>query len=374
MLKDSGVSPVVGTGPGPMTAAISSRVYASQTMAVRAVGHDNNFNLIRMIAAASVLISHASLIARGQGPEPLERWLHGTTLGTVGVYIFFAISGFFITRSYEQRHDPYDFRKARLLRLLPGLFVMCCVTVIAGAFLTTVPMSVYLPDALRYVLHNATVVSLQSRLAGVFESSPRAINGSLWTLFYEVLCYAAVFLAGLAGVLRRRWLTLPAALLFLCGYAAYGEMPLRIWLFFKLGLAFLIGGMIWIWRDRVPFSWPLAGAFVLAAVAAWWTPVFIPVMVLAISYGVLLLGYADTPSLRAYNRLGDYSYGIYIYAFPIQQLAAHLGARDPWSNVLVALPLTFCCAALSWALVEKPTQALGRRKPAARGETNKVSE
>ena len=99
---------------------------------------------------------------------------------------------------------------------------------------------------------------------------------------------------------------------------------------------------------------------VVLAVLAHGSPVAEVLFVLALSYGVLWLGLAQMPSLLAYNRLGDYSYGIYIYAFPLQQLAASMGAVTPLSNMAVAFPLTLICAVLSWHLVEKPALRLVR--------------
>ncbi|PJE28075.1 hypothetical protein CVM52_26265, partial [Pseudooceanicola lipolyticus] len=103
---------------------------------------------------------------------------------------------------------------------------------------------------------------------------------------------------------------------------------------------------------------PALGLAALAALA-WWGPsaLFRPVFVLALSYAVFLAGFARLPALLRYNRLGDYSYGMYIYAFPLQQLAAHWGMLSPGQNIALALALTLPCAVLSWHLIEKPALA-----------------
>ncbi len=332
----------------------------------RAVGHDNNFNLMRMIAASGVLVSHAYPVSLGSGAaEPLQGLLQGTKLGTVCVYVFFVISGFFITRSFDLRHDAAAFLRARALRLFPALIVATLVMVALGAAVTTAPAGSFLAAVPAFVLRTLTLFSIPLGLPGVFDDNPfpRVMNGSLWTLFYEVACYGTVLLAGLAGVLGRRWLTLPAAALFLGFYAAAmtGGLHLRLERFADLGLPFLIGALMWVWRDRVILSPWLAAALWALAVVAWWTPAFLPVFVLALAYTTTVAGFARSGRLLAYNRLGDYSYGTYVYAFPVPQLLAGWGVTTPVLNMANAFVLTLALAILSWRLVEKPAQDWGRR-------------
>lgn len=339
----------------------------------RAAGRDNNFNLIRMIAASGVLVSHAWPITYGGGVvEPLESELHGITLGTVCVYIFFAISGFFITKSFDRSVGIGRFLLARALRLFPALIVVLCLTVLAGLWLTTAPVDVYLAAVPDYLLRNLTLFRLQYVLPGVFEDNPfgPGINGSLWTLNYEVLCYLGVFLVGIAGLLRapRGFALAFAAVIALCLLAPLLPYQPRLVKLLELGLPFALGAGAYVWRDRIPLGPGPAAVLAALAVAAWWGPadLFRPVFVLALSYWVFLLGFARVPALLGYNRLGDYSYGMYIYAFPLQQLAAHWGTLWPSHNMALALAMTLPCAVLSWHLVEKP--ALSRvprsRRPA----------
>lgn len=330
-----------------------------------AVGHDNNFNLMRMIAASGVLVSHAYPISLGHGTtEPLADLLHSTKLGTVCVYVFFAISGFFITRSYDMRHDAGAFLRARALRLFPALVVATLFMVALGAAVTTAPAATFLAALPGFVAGNLTLFGIPTGLPGVFDSHPfpQAMNGSLWTLFYEVSWYAVVLAAGLAGALRNRWLTLPAAFGFLVlyGLALVSDVHPRIERFADLGLPFLLGALMWIWRDRVVMAFWLAALLWALALAAWWTPVFLPVFVLALSYTTILLGYTRVDGLLSYNRLGDYSYGTYVYAFPVQQLVAGWGVTAPLLNMALAFPLTLVLAVLSWRFIEKPAQDWGR--------------
>jgi peptidoglycan/LPS O-acetylase OafA/YrhL len=336
-------------------------------------GRDNNFNLLRMLAAAGVLVSHAYPLTRGPGAaQPLEGVLGGITLGTVCVYVFFAISGFFIAQSFERSATVGAFLRARALRLFPALAVVLGVTVlVAGFWLTDAPPPVYWAAVPEYLVRNVTLFFLRYDLPGVFEGNPYgpAINGSLWTLNYEVLCYTGVFLAGVAGLLRR-----PAAMALLlalfaaaCAVAMQVPVPIRVRLLLELGLPFAVGTAFYIWRDRIVLSLPVAAALVLGAAAVRaipaLEPAFRPVLVLALSYAVFVAGHLPGRLLRSYNRLGDYSYGTYIYAFPVQQLVAFWGVTVPLANIAAALPLTLLCAVLSWHLVERPALRLKARPP-----------
>jgi peptidoglycan/LPS O-acetylase OafA/YrhL len=329
----------------------------------RDAGRDNNFNLLRMLAATGVVISHAYPISLGPTTtEPLFDLL-GVSLGTVCVMIFFTISGFFITRSFAQKHSLRSFLHARALRLFPALAVVLAATVIISAlFLTVVPPKMFWPAAGEYLLRNLLLFFPKYPLPGVFESNPLgpAINGSLWTLNYEVMCYLGVVLCGALGLLGRPAAFAAGLVLLLALYATAQVLPLhdRIENLVQLALPFAIGMSFWVWRSVIPLSWPLAGFSLVAAVLLRPTPVFGFALVLALAYWVFILGYARIQLLRGYTRLGDYSYGTYIYAFPIQQLVAFFGVVSPLINIGLSFPAVLLCAVLSWAFVESPALRL----------------
>lgn len=145
-------------------------------------GYNNNFNLLRMLAATGVLVSHAYPISLGaDAVEPLASLLKGKTLGGLCVMIFFVISGFFIARSFARMSSLGSFLRARALRLFPALVVVLAVTVLAAAVLTTANATVYWVAVPEYYLRNVTLFFLKYELPGVFETNPYggAINGSL---------------------------------------------------------------------------------------------------------------------------------------------------------------------------------------------------
>lgn len=345
-------------------------------ISARAGGHDNHFNLLRMVAATGVLVSHSWPLTLGPGTvEPLHAVL-GYKLGTLCVFVFFAISGFYITRSYDRRRAWRPFLEARLLRLFPGLAVVLALSVAAGAlWLTTAPAAAYWPSAARYFINNLLLAWTQYDMAGVFADHPypEAVNGSLWSLWYEFVCYMTVLGLGVAGVFARparaRWVAL--GMVALCiGLQVWHEIaPARGWPYWdatyaQVGLPFAFGAALYLWRQAVPLSLPVLAGLAAAAWLARDTLAWLPLVQLNLAYGVLLLGFAPAAPLLAYNRLGDYSYGLYIYAFPVQQLTAPLVADGtPWAMVALALPLTLICAVLSWHLVEAPGQRLRGRVP-----------
>ena len=343
-------------------------------------GRNNNLNLIRMIAATAVLVSHAWPISSGIGTaEPLSA-LVGVKLGTLAVYVFFAISGFLIARSFERQPTVRRWLAARALRLFPGLAVVLFLTVLVlGPLVTALPTAEYFtrPETLSYVPRNLSLAFLQYGLPGVFgdQPYPEAINGSLWTLVHEVVCYGGVLVLGLLGALRRTGL----ALFGFAGFAAAYVLVMvvlgpdrvhpKLAALCELALPFVMGTALYVWRARVRLHPVLLLGLVLAAALSRETPLWMPALVAALTYGVFLLGFAPGGPLLLYNRLGDYSYGVYIYAFPAQQLMMHLfQPMGPLQNIAFALPVTLALAVLSWTWVEKPALSLvrgtGRRVPA----------
>lgn len=333
-------------------------------------GRDNNLNLIRFVAAGAVLVSHATPITRGPAlAEPLVA-LTGHSLGTIAVFIFFAISGFLITASFQRSSSHLSFILARVLRLMPGLVIsLLLVAFVLGPIVTTLPVAAYFTsaDVYAFVLRDAGLFPLQYRLPGVFDGQPvEAVVGSIWTLRHEVLCYMGVFVAGLIGAWRGRGRATVALVLYACAWGAGLMMPEALpyvlGKFLTLSMPFVIGIAFWIWRDRLVLHPVLCVALVAVAWVVRGTPLALPTFALALSYVTFWLAYVPGGVIREFNRLGDYSYGVYVYAFPLQGLAVHLvGAQSPVQNIALAALPTLALAVASWHLIEGPAMA---RKPA----------
>lgn len=338
-----------------------------------ASGRDNNFNFLRMTAASAVLISHAYPIALGTGAtEPLSSTLQ-ISLGTLAVLTFFAISGFFISQSFERRHGLIDFWMARILRIYPALLVVLLLTVFAvGPIFTTLNLSTYSSDnaSLMYLFRNLALKWLQYDLPGVFGDNPypAAINGSLWTLFYEVACYGMVAVIGALGLTARSWRFMAFLGVYTVGYLALKLIDRRSHLleqspllenFYQLTLPFVLGMAFYHFRRYLPLNGMLCVLAGGGALLAHGSPWFEEILVISWSYWIFYLGYLPVKPLRVYNRIGDYSYGMYIYAFPLGQItAAACKGISPLGLMAVSFPATLALAVLSWHLLERPAIAL----------------
>ncbi len=349
------------------------RLSAIPTLGAASVGHKNNLNLVRMVLATSVLISHAVPLARGQHTqEPLEALLH-FSLGGLAVYGFFAISGFLVTQSLMQRADIVSYFQARMLRIFPGLAAALLLTlVVLGPVVTTDSLKQYgsEPKTWTYFISNLSLLRLQYDLPGVFLTNPypSAINGSLWTLPMEFACYVALAAIGAAGGLKAGWrirLTTGLIALFVLTIALLQlrvHIPDRLEKFAFLSFCFASGSAFYFWRDGIRLSrWAALASLPLAVAINWYFPCSYAVCA-AYFYALFTFGYRRAPLLESYNRLGDYSYGMYIYAFPVEQLCAWLlPGISPLALCAVSAPPTLMLAILSWYLVERPALSLKPR-------------
>lgn len=340
---------------------------------------DNNFNLLRVVAALAVLVSHSTVLTGGAPNAEPGRALLGLSLGSIAVDVFFVTSGFLVTASLLRRQSLLAFVWARCLRVYPANLAMVLLLVFGlGLTFTTVAWPAYLsdPQTLEYLVKNATLyVGVTFRLPGVFAHNafPDIVNGSLWTMPHELHMYTAVALVwalcrpfarhGHAAVFRRTViaLTIIAAVLLVANDLT-NPAP-RENGFLMLFFMFFSGASAQLLRERVRLSqrvfWPLLGALVLSAFNK---HVFFAVYLCALTYLVLFLAYVPSGLVRRYNRLGDYSYGIYIYAFPVQQvIAALLPGISRLGMVATAAPATLLLAIPSWHLLERRALAFKRR-------------
>ncbi|MBX3489207.1 acyltransferase [Parvibaculum sp.] len=336
-------------------------------------GRNNNFDLIRIIAAACVLVSHSFPIAIGSGAgEPLAQWT-GYSLGFISVGVFFAISGYLITRSFDRRNDVRIFLLSRCLRIFPGLlFVLLATVIILGMVVTEFSWTAFLSDSrsLAYVPRNLSLYALQYDLPGVFEENPfgPAINGSLWTLRHEVTCYLGVMFCGMLGFFRQRILFAFGLIL----YAIFYIVSLILGdegglLFFLsqlrlLSLFFVFGVAIYVFRNELHLDVRILTGLLVSAFLSFGTIFYELLFATFVSYATIYVSYWAVDYFKFYRRVGDYSYGLYIYAFPLQQLITWLvPGISPFHLTLFALPAALTCAIFSWHLIERPSLSLVRQ-------------
>jgi peptidoglycan/LPS O-acetylase OafA/YrhL len=330
----------------------------------------NNFDALRLFAAISVIFSHSFLIAEG---TQKHEWLivltgNQSILGLCGVFVFFAISGFLVTQSFEETGDPLRFLAKRALRIFPGLFVATLLTAfVLAPFVTTLEPGAYfsLPQPYRYVLGNTLLDPTQHELPGVmFVNNPVGleINGSMWTLRIEFTMYLMVLGLGVT-----RLLTLPAALgLLALGIACLSFDGLDFFGGWGWLLGFFAAGMV---LYKLRGTRIFDGRVALLALAGLVLSVplrqFIPLFPLFGCYLALWLALNPRLPVIPAARFGDLSYGLYIYGWPVEQMVIWLlGGRALWWQVFaLALPAAALLALLSWHLVERPALRL---KPGAR--------
>jgi peptidoglycan/LPS O-acetylase OafA/YrhL len=338
-----------------------------------AQGRDNNFNLIRLIAALMVLFSHSFAVAAGRG-DPLTAIL-GMNMGAIAVDIFFITSGFLVTGSLLSRKSTLEFVWARVLRIYPGLVVMVFLMVfVLGLVFTSFPVSSFLEnrETHTFVLKNTTLVAgVAYTLPGVFESVPDkgVVNGSLWTLPIEIGMYIILAIMWVAlsvfGKLRVK------VLAFSVVFMAVSSLLLRFANHFyihseshlntsRLLYMFFTGAAYFFLKEHITLS---RGVFWVAMtgllISVLNVNVFYVVYNVVLAYILFWIAYIPAGAIRSFNRLGDYSYGTYIYAFPIEQSVATL---IPGVSVgvlaLISLLLTLLFAVLSWHFIEKRALAL----------------
>lgn len=332
---------------------------------------DNSFGVLRLAMASAVLISHSYLYSSGHSEhEPLFKYTCHS-LGEHAVQVFFILSGLLVAQSFDRSRNIADFALARALRIFPALIVCVLLTAfVIGPIVTTLPLDEYFSNAGLpvYVAKTIALVSASISLPGVFETLPLAglVNTSLWTLKYEVLCYIGLGLAGLAGLLSYRWRRISPILVAGFMLFAFLEDPVSdtnvyttlqnvryFAVFFSAGvLAYLV-------RDKLVLSFwgvlPLFAAFYYAR----GTILFEVTTAVFFAYTALWASTFRFGPMRNFSNRFDLSFGIYIYAGPVQQMLLDFQptltpAAIAVSTFLVAVPLAF----LSWVLIEHPALKL----------------
>ena len=335
-----------------------------------AISRDNNFNLVRFIAAFLVLYSHSFLIALGSGDaEPLKSML-GMSLGRIAVDIFFITSGFLITSSYISRNNLIAFAWARILRIYPALIMaMIFCVFIVGLWFTTSNTWEYLLNTQthKFILKNTVIfLNIEYQLPGVFNDNPwtNMVNGSLWTLPYEVKMYVILPFILSIIVYVRKWIsfvTIKNALFsivllsIIINITAHFQPIYGRQLFFRLFYMFFIGAAFYVWRDRIRLS--SGWFFIVLSLLLLSTinkDVYFVFYYLLLPYLIFYVAYVPSGLVRKFNGIGDYSYGMYIYGFPVQQSMAAI-IPDISVNIMITYSfiITLVLSVFSWHLIEK---------------------
>ena len=351
------------------------------TLAQCLAGRSDNFTLLRLIAAAAVILGHSYSVAAIPGLNDFIAWFDfapGMYSGSLAVDIFFVISGFLVTGSWVRRPQFWAFCKSRMLRVLPGYTVCVVLTaLVLGPILTTLSIRDYYshPETWGYIWGNMHFTAMQLRwsLPGVFTSNPlpNIVNGSLWTLPAEMQMYLWLAVLGLIGLFKRPAVASLALIGLIFSTVKFPGWCSEFLLAEYLHMAglFMTGALFYLNAQRIRINSILLAALCLLCFLLRDTPRHGYLLGLTIVYATLWFAYI--PKISSAWIRGDYSYGLYLWGFPIQQtIVLVLGEPQPMTVFTLALPIAFMFAVASWHLIEKPALALkywgrSRATPAA---------
>ena len=347
-------------------------------MSLGVAHRSNNFDAIRIVAALVVIFGHA---------QPLSAHADSIILGnatqSAAVKIFFVVSGFLVARSWAS--DPHFGRYLlrRGLRLIPGLALVLLLTIVVlGPVFTTLPLPAYFGSGgtWRYFAYNIVLYPIYS-LPGVFADNiyPNAINGSLWSLPAEVLMYLLLPIVFLTTVIdrSRRLLILVICVTAVLSLVYLSRSPTDQQFVFwgtgsrsvaDVGPYFFIGAIYSVTSMRRFLNASL-GLLMVGMLALFQTPDYMLQQVglmLVLPYAVLSFAVQPIPVISRIGRLGDPSYGLYVYGFPVQQALFHLGGptMGPLDNAIIATFITLMLGYVSWHVLEKRALAFKPvRKP-----------
>lgn len=332
----------------------------------------NNFDAVRLLAAFLVIWGHQFALL-GM-PVPL---ILSNEPGALGVVMFFTLSGYLVTLSWLADPHPLRFVARRALRIWPGLLVaVIFCALLVGPVFTRLSLREYLHSDGTWQYFANLWLDTRYWLPGVFEKNPfpLTVNGTLWTIALEVGCYAVLCVGGVLGLLRWRAATALALLALAVAlqwrYTSRSGMVLPPWSAgLQYGLMFALGATLASFNSAMLRHRSMALALVLVATSAlYWlapAPLYGQAQLLALGGAGVILGSCSTRGIAGIGRYGDFSYGLYIYGFAVQQSVVTLGG-GAWGflpALIASLVVTLLLAALSWHFIERPALTL---KPRAR--------
>jgi peptidoglycan/LPS O-acetylase OafA/YrhL len=341
-------------------------------------GRPSGFDLLRVILATSVVLWHTVVVSYGTGVQDAILATHFRFAPALILPMFFALSGFLVAGSLHRTRTLVVFLILRVLRIFPALFAETVLSaIVLGPMLTSYSLKDYFSSSTLYTYLWNLVGYVRFELPGVFLSNPHTgvVNGQLWTVPYELECYILLALLASIPFLSFRRVILFAVVLGQLAFAwraffgaPYTDslIPGRVLVF-----SFVAGVAIYAYRHIVPWSRELAaGMFLLSILLlnVHGGPYFVAP---PLAYVTVYLGLLN-PKKPSFLGSSDYSYGIFLYGYPIQQAVASVG---PWVhswylNLLLSFPFIVLFSIFSWHVVEK--RALSLRHPLARWDATQV--
>lgn len=330
----------------------------------------NNLDVLRFILACVVIHSHSYLLTGRDYHSLRAKALHlQIGGGWLAVNFFFMLSGFLVCNSWLRSRGLGDYLKRRTLRIYPGFFAVLAFCVFIVGPLSGVNLHGYFASAQTWTFFRPLLLGPVGQLSGAFASAPwpGQVNVPLWTIRFEFICYLLLAGIGLAGLLRKRervlWLFLIAVIALAAQARGWpGAWPTSVRYFGAIDefprfiVFFLAGSVFYLYRDLIPQSDGLAVCALIALLAAGAAGQFALALAFCGPYLIFYLAFHPRVRFHHFARHGDFSYGMYLYGFPVQQLLVRYlpAAHQPVVLTCLALLGALALAALSWHLVEKP--------------------
>ena len=318
------------------------------------------FDYMRITLAAAIICLHGANVTLGFD-RAMEIVGHFRMVNAMLLALFFALSGFLVTASLLRCKSLISFIGLRVLRIVPALVVETMLAaIIIGPIFTAIPLGQYFADSKFHVYFLNIVGDVHFELPGVFlhNPAPNVVNAQLWTVPYELWCYAALALLAATTICFNRVLYLGFLVLAQVGlvcYDVYHGDALFIHLHpHLLVFCFLLGVGFYLWRDKIPFNRATCLFALVLCTAGMAGGRGDALFVVPVVYVACYLGVTN-PRRSWIVSSGDYSYGMYLYGFVVQQCVAALSPSIQYwyLNVLISLPVAFGVAVASWHLVEK---------------------
>lgn len=334
---------------------------------------NNSFDFIRLVLAILVVIYHSNLYGMDfyERPNwlyyPVAGWSNGQThLGEIAVYGFFLISGFLITFSALRSQTIGQFFYRRIVRIMPGFLVaLFCTAFVFVPIMTklsgnSLDSGMWLETS-GYFFQN---VFLEIRVEAIKSAYKwGGLNGSTWTLIQEFRAYALV--AGLAfiGWLQKPRIVISIGVLiniisFFCTrcveFSAWIDQIFYDHRFFSLFAYFWVGTLYCIYFQKLVWNYKWFCVAILGLLIGFVTNA--GMLLFPISGGYLLLFLSQIlPFQNLSKKIGDWSYGVYIYSTPIQITLklAGIGKFGFLAYASMSLALSLFAGFVSWHLVEK---------------------
>lgn len=328
---------------------------------MKSTDHGNNFNLLRFLFASLVIVSHVPELQNGnRSNELLTRVFNTISFGEMAVDSFFVLSGFLIVKSWLGRPNVSAFISSRILRIYPGFVVasLLCAFVVGPIY----GLANYFHDFgwSRFVWELAKL-NLSVTPAVFSGSHYPVLNGATWSIPFEFKCYLLVLACGLAGILNRRWMWL--ALFLTCTTAHIANrldiLHIPFDTYFRCGMAFTAGGCFYLYRNQI--AWRQDAAWLAVIIFSGFLfikPLAEPALCIFWSYAVFYYAMSGTTFL-GFNRFPDISYGVYLYAWPINKIILwHFPTMNVYAAMVCVFVLSVLLGIASWYVVEKPFMRL----------------